>query len=419
MISVSKTALRAALMLGCAATLGTTPAAAKDAKDTVAVSSPGGRTYNLTKEDRAALAPLNAALQANDLATAATALTAAKAATLSADARYLLASEQLKLAVATNTRAMQSEAIDAMISSGLTDAAVLPELLRNQAALASDLGDRKKAEASLARLIEISPNDVAALMTLAKVRSEQKNYPGAVQAIDRAIQVQQAANQPVRESWYKYGLNYAMVSSMAPQALQFAEALVKNYPTTANWRDAILAYRDLAKPDKLALLDALRLQRFTKSLAGERDYVGLADSLNRAGYPGEATAVLDEGVANNMVSTSTPGVADLRRAAAGKVAEDKRSLPGLEKSALAAATGTSALSTGDVYFGYGNYAKAVELYRAALQKGSVDTDLVNTHLGMALAMTGNKPEAETAFKAITGQRQQLADFLLLWLSQRV
>ena len=58
--------------------------------------------------------------------------------------------------------------------------------------------------------------------------------------------------------------------------------------------------------------------------------------------------------------------------------------------------------TADAYYGYGQYAKAAALYRAALQKGGEDPNLVNLRLGIALAQAGNRAEAETAFRAVTG-----------------
>jgi hypothetical protein len=85
---------------------------------------------------------------------------------------------------------------------------------------------------------------------------------------------------------------------------------------------------------------------------------------------------------------------------------------------MAAPAGRPALNAADAYFGYGEYDKAIPLYRAALQKGSVDPNVVNTRLGMALAMAGQKAEAEAAFKAVTGPRQDLAGFWLVWLGQR-
>jgi Flp pilus assembly protein TadD len=85
---------------------------------------------------------------------------------------------------------------------------------------------------------------------------------------------------------------------------------------------------------------------------------------------------------------------------------------------MASATGQVALNTGDAYLGYGDTAKAVALYRAALTKGSVDTNLVNLHLGMALAQAGDRAGAEAAFRAVTGARADVAGYWLVFLSQR-
>ena len=64
-----------------------------------------------------------------------------------------------------------------------------------------------------------------------------------------------------------------------------------------------------------------------------------------------------------------------------------------------------------------SFLKAAALYRAALQKGSIDANLANTRLGMALALAGQKAEAEAAFKAVTGPRADIAGYWLVWLGQ--
>ena len=85
---------------------------------------------------------------------------------------------------------------------------------------------------------------------------------------------------------------------------------------------------------------------------------------------------------------------------------------------MAAANGQAARATADAHLGYGLYTEAAELYRAALQKGGEDANLVNLRLGMALALAGRRAEAETAFRAVTGPRAELASYWLLWLAGR-
>ena len=52
----------------------------------------------------------------------------------------------------------------------------------------------------------------------------------------------------------------------------------------------------------------------------------------------------------------------------------------------------------------------------ALQKGGVNADAVNTHLGIALAASGDKAGAKTAFGAVTtGTRGEIAGLWTFWL----
>jgi tetratricopeptide (TPR) repeat protein len=128
--------------------------------------------------------------------------------------------------------------------------------------------------------------------------------------------------------------------------------------------------------------------------------------------------VLEEGVGRGTLQAGTPWVRELSALVNGRVAEDRGAIAGLRTQAMAAANGTAARSLGDVYYGYGQYGDAAALYRTALQKGGEDSNLVNIRLGAALALAGQRAEAEAAFRAVTGPRAELAQFWLLWLSTR-
>ena len=89
-----------------------------------------------------------------------------------------------------------------------------------------------------------------------------------------------------------------------------------------------------------------------------------------------------------------------------------------EKRAPAAADGRLAANTGSAYLAYGDYAKAIDLFRLAQKKGGIDADVVNTRLGIALSRSGQKDDARAAFQAVTGAaRKDVAQFWLLWLDQ--
>ena len=72
----------------------------------------------------------------------------------------------------------------------------------------------------------------------------------------------------------------------------------------------------------------------------------------------------------------------------------------------------------EAYYGYGDYAQAAELYRAALTKSGADSNRINLHLGMALARAGDKAGATAALNAVSGPLSELAKFWLVYVGTR-
>lgn len=390
------------------------------------------REYNLGKAERAALNAVQAALALNNFSGASAAISSAQSAVTSSDGRYLLGSLQVKVGVQTNNRPMQTQGIEAMLASGAASDAETNMLLRNQAAFFRTAGDNRKAEAALGRLLERNPNDLDALIGLAEIRAERKKVPEALALLDRAIEVRRASGQPVPESWYKFEVRNAFDTRATAQALKSTKQWIAAYPSAENWRDALANLRELTAPDRETDVDIWRMMRATRSLAGERDYFAMSDLLKQAGYTAEAKAVVDEAASARIIDASKPATTQRRKGTApgkgpgkgaGKgaapAAASKTSLAAAEKTALAAATGAEALKVADAYFGNGDHAKASELYRTALQKGSVDTNLVNIRLGLALALAGRAAEAQPVLQSVSGgARGELASLMLIWLSQR-
>ena len=189
------------------------------------------------------------------------------------------------------------------------------------------------------------------------------------------------------------------------------------YPTSKNWRDALYLYGlqqgSAVTLDRVQTLDVLRLLRQTRSL-DRYAYQEYAQKVVDAGLPDEGRAVLTEGVGSGAVQRN-PTVNALM-AQADRQIELQGSLAPLEAKAQTAANGSLAYQTGDAYLGQKNYAKAAALYRTALAKGGVDANAVNTHLGMALALSGDKAGARAAFDAVKGgTRADIAQFWITWL----
>jgi predicted Zn-dependent protease len=380
-----------------------------------------GRSLTLSREERTALTALQTAAAGTDRAAQDAALAAARAAVRGPDARYAMARFQMQIAIQRSDNAMLGQAVDIALDSGVAPPNEVPTYLRTQFDLANQARDFQKAERALTRLVQLEPNNPEIQLVLAQLRVNQGRPAEGIRALTTAIEARQAAGQPAPEAWHRYALRHSYESrdpAVRGQAIRIARGLVAAYPTQVNWRDALLILREVGTLDAAAQLDLWRLMLAANALAGERDYYDFANTLNQGGYPGEAKAVLDAGVRARMVDAGRSPFRELMATANGRVAADRAELAASQRSALAAATGTPALRTGDAFFGYGRYPEAIALYQAALQKGGVDAATVNTRLGIAYALSGQRALAETAFRAVTGPRAEIAQFWLLWLQQR-
>lgn len=394
------------------------PALAQKNKD-AAAAQPAGWAPKLSKAEATALQPLQAAVTAKDWATAATALAAAQGAVTSADGRYLLGQFQYVIGSGTNNVQLQRQGVDAMLASGGGDPSKMDALQRAQGALALNAKDYATAEAVYSRLAQASPNDVDTQFALAEIKFRQNKAQEALPLFERAIAARQAAGQPAPEQWHLLALQSALDSKNSAAAVKHSRNIAASFPNQKNWRNALLIFRqNAANMDPGTRLDTFRLMNATQSLNHADEYVGLADLLARGRFYAEAKDVIDQGAAAGKLSRTSGDAAAILKEVSGKIAEDRAALAGLEARARSGATGELALRLAEGYFGHKDYAKAAEFYRAALQKGGVDSNLVNTRLGIALGMAGRKAEAEAALKAVTGPRADLASLWMLWLSKR-
>lgn len=377
-----------------------------------------GRKYDLSGSGRKAIVALQQAVTAKDAAAISAALTAANAAAKTKDDRYVIAQLQLKGALDTKNSAGITAALEAMLASG---GATRDELVPLHTNLGKQFYAAKqfdRAAAEFEKAVVIDPSNSDATVMLAEARKAQGRGAEAVALLQKGIAAKVAAGQKAPEEWHKRAVALAFEAKM-PTANQLSRDWVAAYPTPTNWRDTLRLYQTTSGADSDMLIDLQRLQRATGSLAGEGDYYRYASAALSKGFPGEAKAVLDEGIAAKKINASAAMFRDVLAAANSKTAADRASLAGLEKSALASAAARQAMVTGDAYFGYGEYAKAAALYRAALTKSGVDANLANLRLGMALARSGDNAGAAVALRAVSGPRADIAKYWLLYLSTRV
>jgi hypothetical protein len=399
------------LALVAALATGFTAAPAYAAKEKPAAAP----AQNFSKEFRAAAGPLQKAIQAKDFVAAAAALPAVEAAATTPDDKY--AAGQFRYSVSANSKDDKgmTAGAKAMLESGAAPANVVGALNLHLGREAYFAKDYPKAQAYLAEAVKQGSKTPDMLILAADVQFKLKQYPAGLALAEEAINAQKAASQPVTEDWYNRGLAAAYNAKLGAESVKWSSMLVRAYPTSSNWRSALVLYRDSKSLDAQITLDVYRLMRLTKSIAGERDYYDYAAIASERGLPGETKAVVDTAVASDAKLATSKNLAELRAAATPKIAADLASFASSEKAANSAPTGRGAMGVADGYLSYGQDAKAIPFYRLALQKGGVDADAANTRLGIALARSGDKEGARTAFQAVKGARAEVASLWLLYL----
>jgi len=399
---------------GPAAAPAATPPPAAQAPAASTEPAPPQRPYNLSRAERTAFQPVIVAVTAADWPTATTALAAAAAAARSDDAKYLAGQIRLQIGIGTNDRQLQSQAIDDMIASGGALPNEMRALYENQLNFATAAGDTAKAARASAALDALSPNDPARLIRQAGVKAAANDHAGAIALYQQAMQMQQAAGQPISND-LRLQIARAAYRAHQPETVRYMRDWLTAAPSPSAWHDALAIFAEFGGANPGMKLDILRLMRAAGAMTVEADFVQLAEAAKSANLFGEEKAVLEEGLARNLFAANVAYARERVGVLVRRAADDRASLPGERTAALAGRDPVAVLRLGDTYFGYRDFAAAIELYRAALSKGG-DANVINTRLGAALALAGQRAEAETAFRAVTGPRAELAQFWLLWLS---
>lgn len=387
---------------------------------------------NFSKEFVGPAGALQKAINAKDYAGAQSQLATAEAAAKTPDDLYTLNMLRLQLGLGLNDLKVQRSAIEGILASGAAPAAEVAkyEFYAGDFALKANEPDAAIAhlqKATAAGYGGSAPHVLLAetyfkkAVTTAKGNQLSAEGKAAVQAglphLKKGVEVEKSEGKPVPASWYERGFQLAYAAGL-PQASEWAMYSVEADPSPKNWRNLLRGYQDTHRTiGKAENLDLMRLMRATGSLESEYDYSEYAEAAVSSGLPGEAKAVIEEGRSNGKIAPAK--LSEVYQIASSRIAGDKASLPAGERDAGKAANGKIASSTADAYLGYGDYAKAGQLYQLALQKGSVDANEINTRLGIALAKSGDTAGAKAAFeKVAAGSRQEIAKFWLLWLNKQ-
>jgi len=345
----------------------------------------GGSRLAVSPQEMRALSNLGNLARSGQKGPQDRALAEARRVANSHDARYALALYELEIGRRRGDGAMRAQALDVLIASQFTGRDRLPGHLAARGQIAYRAGDFDTAGRLWARLAELTPTDPDVFANLAQVRLAQKDALGAMDLLWRAIAARKAFGQAASEGWYRQRLSVAQQGNLVAPGIDAARALVSAYPTPANWRTALVVYRQLAAPEGAFEIDFFRLMRHVSVLAQAAEYQRMAQLLRQSGELREAKAVLDEGITRGLLDAGTSPTREI-------IAEVDRAVAKVRS---------------------GSVAKSELPNKAGAQ----------VRLGMSQLLAGQRAEAEAAFRSAAeypagGRYADLAFFWLTSLAQR-
>ncbi len=276
-------------------------------------------------------------------------------------------------------------------------------------------------------------------VALAQIYYQLKNYPKAVEYGTEALQKGYATDGQMatlvgqayylQNNWkqtivFERGLVDAAVKAgkkPTKQSLQLVqsscmklhdqgcllnslEQLVVYYPQRSYWQYLLFRTFKSIKSDA-NLLEAYRLAFAVGVMQQPHEFTDYAELAIEAGSPGEAQTVLNSALKNNIFTDAHAKAKAERilKDAKMRAAKDQQDLAHTAELAAKQPTGKSNIRVGLAYYGYKQYAKAIELFNSGIAKGGLsNTAEAHLLLGIAQLKAGNTAAAQTAFNSVKG-----------------
>ena len=206
----------------------------------------------------------------------------------------------------------------------------------------------------------------AAYVLQASIFAQKGDFPGTLQAIDRAI----AMDPEPDESWYQVKLAAHYELEQYPQAADTLEILISRWPDKKlYWTQLSQIYYKLKQDDRALAVLALAYRR--NLLDKQADVTYLSNLYSNAEVPFKAAEVLEKGIRDGIVQPTKSHwtiVADSWYAAE----ELERSLAAYEEAGKVASDGEIDLRRGYILVDLERWPAALEALDLALAKGGLD-----------------------------------------------
>ncbi len=232
---------------------------------------------------------------------------------------------------------------------------------------------------------------------------------------DKAIAAARKAGETPKENLYLFKLQCASDAGDTAAMDTVLMDLIKLTNKTTYWNTLLRIERQDERDDHNTLM-IYRIMYNTNSMNADTDYIEMAQLLGDAALPGEAAAVLDKAMSSGIIKDehkerTTRLLASLKT----RAESDRKNLPQEVTEANKSPAGELLVKLGEVYYGFGDYQKAVDAINQGIQKGQVKhLDEAYVYLGLSDVQLKNNAEAKKAFAKLKDVPNISPRVLKLW-----
>ncbi len=240
-----------------------------------------------------------------------------------------------------------------------------------------------------------TPDNVA---IIAQSYYQLKDCKNASAWSDKAIAATRKAGETPKENIYLFKLQCASDAGDTAAMDAVLMDLIRLNNKTTYWNTLLRIERQDERVDRNTLM-IYRIMYNTNSMNADTDYIEMAQLLADAALPGEAEAVLEKAMSTGVIKDEHKERTNrLLTSLKTRADSDKKGLGQEDAEAQKSPAGELDVKLGEVYFGFGDYQKAVDAISRGIQKGQIKhLDEAYVYLGLAQAQLKNFAEAKRTF----------------------
>jgi tetratricopeptide (TPR) repeat protein len=243
-----------------------------------------------------------------------------------------------------------------------------------------------------------TPDNIA---IIAQSYYQLKDCKNASAWSDKAIAATRKAGETPKENIYLFKLQCASDAGDTATMDAVLMDLIRLNNKTTYWNTLLRIERQDERVDRNTLM-IYRIMYNTNAMNADTDYIEMSQLLADAALPGEAQAVLEKAMSTGAIKDEhKERTTRLLTSLKTRADADRKGLAQEDAEAAKSPAGELDVKLGEVYYGFGDYQKVVDVISRGIQKGQIKhLDEAYVYLGLAQAQLKDFAGAKRTFASL-------------------